>query len=130
MKLLLVESAATGHHLALYARLIARAAARRGWSVSLLTSESALKHPSLELVRGEVPGDFDVLTMADVPSPSNSRAASLLRYQFAHYRALRKAFRAKCADRGFDIVYVVTLDHCDKPCPCWARPLETTASAA
>jgi glycosyltransferase involved in cell wall biosynthesis len=114
MKLLLVEPAATGHHLALYTRLIARAAVGRGWSVSVLTSASATTHASLALVRGEVPGDFEVFTMADVPNPATSSAAALLRFQFAHYRALRTAFRTQCAVHGFDMVYVVTLDHFDK----------------
>jgi glycosyltransferase involved in cell wall biosynthesis len=114
MKLLIVEPEATGHHMALYTRLIVEAARRRGWHLHLLTTKEAIVHPSFLLVEAAAEGELTVHLMPTVQQAQSTDSMSLLASQLARFRAISKGFRALPSDVQPDFIYVVNLDHCDK----------------
>lgn len=114
MKLLIVEPEATGHRMALYVRLVVRAAQSRGWTVSLLTTHLATKHPAFQLVCNEANNQLSIHFM-DFPncnSPKN--ALSLIKRQYNYYKSLKKAFFSLDKKEIPDLVYISCLDYFDK----------------
>ncbi len=114
MRVLIVEPKAGGHHMVSYVRFIVRAAARRGWSVQLLTTGNAFGHKAFELVRSELPPDSEVHVMDDVEKPPSSGSVALMQAQNSFYNALARGFSKLPGGREPDFVYVVNLDHFDK----------------
>ena len=122
MKLLIIEPVATGHHMALYVRFLVRAAYRRGWSISLLTTPSAFAHPSFELVRSEVDEPIDVILMPEIKATSGSSVASLAWEQFQYYWQIKRTVASLSVDQIPDVVYVVNIDYFDKIASIFGSP--------
>ena len=117
MKLLIVEPISSGHHMALYVRLLAREAYRRKWSIGLLTSKKAASSPSFNLVRDEVNNQNDLYLMDDVDLSTNNSALSLLLNQLKYYKAIKHAFKKISQQESPDYIYVTNIDHFDKVAP-------------
>lgn len=111
---LIVEPEASGHHMALYVRLIVRVALQRGWKIHLLTTATAVKHPAFELVKSEASTSLKISFMEEVKSSSKFDVWSLLVLQNQYFQSISKAFRNIPKTDIPDIVYLVNLDYCDK----------------
>lgn len=114
INVLIVEPEASGHHMALYVRLIVRVALQRGWKIRLLTTATAVKHPAFNLVKSEASTALNVSFMEEVKSSSTFDAWSLLILQNQYFLSFSKAFRNIPKTDIPDIVYLVNLDYCDK----------------
>jgi glycosyltransferase involved in cell wall biosynthesis len=122
MKLLIVEPIASGHHMALYVRLVVREAYKREWKVGLLTSKGALKDPSFKLVQSERYNDMDIFVIDDVKPSSKKNMLSLFIDQYNYYRAIKNGFKKIPLYKIPDRVYVSNLDHFDKVLPFLPSP--------
>ncbi len=125
MKLLVVEPYATGHHMALHVRLIARAAHARGWHLQLLTTATATSHPSFQLVRDEVGPGLEVFLMPEVERVTSTTAVSLIRAQFNCYQSISRGFRQIPEEASADHTYMTNIDSCDKVMSVLGSPFGT-----
>lgn len=113
MKLLLVEPRASGHHIALYARLIAAEALRRSWTVRLLTTPSASESADFAEMMAALPAPVPVSLMPEAATPADAGRFAGHLGQVRLYMATRRGFRE--ASRKFtpDVIYMINLDHFD-----------------
>lgn len=114
MHVLIVEPQATGHHMALYTRLIVKAARQRGWRLHLLTTQVAVNHPAFKLVENAAYGELRVHMMPPVLESTRADTVSLVRKQLVCFRAISTGFTDIPSAERPDRVYMVNLDHCDK----------------
>ena len=124
MKLLIVEPEGTGHHMALYVRLLVRFAAQQGWEIHLLTTAKAIRHPAFKLVHSE---SKDLVTHL-MPHFEFSQYRSwpgLLLDQFRCYMAIQRGFKYIIPIEATDIIYIVNIDHIDKVMAVLGSPFGT-----
>lgn len=114
MNLLIVEPSPEGHHLQLYARLIALEAVARGWNISLLTSRGAVHHESFQNLREDISLDFPVYFTRFVRPARSTGSMALLLNQVSWFHAFRNAVTAIRAGEKPDMIYVVNLEYIDK----------------
>lgn len=113
MHVLVIEPVATGHHMALYLRLVVRAAAELGWKVSVLSTASAVADPAFQLVRSDVP-DIDVYLMPELRRAASYGSLTLL---WSQYRCFRQVGRATAEIRRrchVDLAYILDVGYFDK----------------
>jgi glycosyltransferase involved in cell wall biosynthesis len=122
MNILLVEPAATGHHMALYVRLIVRSAIKKGWGVHILTTRTAASHPAYKMIEQESKCSLTLHIMPEVPKKSSTGSLSLFFYQVRMYIAIRRGFRLIANKDAIDFIYVVNFDHCDKALSLFGSP--------
>jgi glycosyltransferase involved in cell wall biosynthesis len=113
MKLLLVEPQASGHHIALYAKLILREAQGRGWTVRLLTTRAATESPDFAEMLEAIPAPVAVSMMRGHESAPNGGRLSGHVGQIRRYAAAKAGFREASRVFSPDAVYVINLDHFD-----------------
>lgn len=113
MRLLIVEPDAEGHHLVLYTRLILREAVSRGWSVTILTTESARNHAAFDIISADHNGGLQTMIM---PAISRTRTGTLelLASQLLLWKALARVCKANNQFAQFDLIYCVNLDYFEK----------------
>lgn len=129
MRLLVVEPQASGHHLALYTRHVIRAAVKRGWDVSLMTTEVALAHPAMDLLQSEVDRRLRVHLMQEVPVSGELRIWAQIKRQMDYYYSMQEAYRRVRKEMGADIIYVINLDLIDKVVGLLGSPFDETPFA-
>lgn len=100
--------------MALYARLVVAAAARRGWQPHVLTTERAARHPSFRLVEAAAAGSLHTHFMPPVAESSRTDTLSLLARQYAYFRSMQAGISAITPAERPERVYVANLDYCDK----------------
>lgn len=113
LKLLIIEPRAHGHHFALYLRQVLDEAARRGWSVTLLTTRDALEHPAAGSLAGRL-GDADVVAL--MPRPRQWMAwhlPALVLNQWLYLRACRQGW-CRLSRHDFDALLMLDLDSADR----------------
>ncbi len=107
----LVEPDGGGHHFALHVRAIAAEAVRRGWRITLLTTDVAMRQPAYDIVQRE---SGAVITTALLPDYTAKRRDPRLLRGLAHearrWRALRAATAAVLVPAAVDAVYVGSLE--------------------
>ncbi|VVD32653.1 glycosyltransferase [Paraburkholderia dioscoreae] len=113
-RLLLVEPEATGHRMVLYVRLIAQEALRRGWKVTLTTTESALAHSATQAVMSASASGLGVIKMPEIPRENRYGKLKLLRGQHAYLRAFEQAYQTYSKTNAVDFVYVPYFNYIDK----------------
>lgn len=111
MNVMLVEPSGGGHHMALYVRHVARKLVESGITISLLTTRSAVAHPSYELVDSEIGNSVKLHFLPEFPKNNKFSNITLIITQLKIWLILRYEF-AKIAKEThpFDVVYVPTLD--------------------
>ncbi len=114
MKLLIIEPEATGHHMALYVKLIVRSAIARGWCIQLLTTKKALEHPAFELVKREISDGMDIFLMDEVTRKNHTTSLSLLWKQKRLYESIASSFSKIPHNQRADVIYVVNFDYFEK----------------
>jgi glycosyltransferase involved in cell wall biosynthesis len=113
MKLLIVEPEGTGHHMALYVRLLVRSAVKRGWEIHLLTTAMAIRHPAFKLVQSECK-QLVIHLMPNFELAHNRSWPGLLLDQFRCYMAILLGFKDIIPSEAPDFIYIVNIDHIDK----------------
>lgn len=116
MKLLIVEPEASGHRMALYARLFVREAVKNRWRVQFITTLKATKHPAFSLVEDEAKGELEVFFMREVNRSAkyNPSLMSRLRQEVSYYKSISEAFHKLKDDQIPDIIYMSSMDNIDK----------------
>lgn len=110
MKVMLVEPNGSGHHMALYVRYVTRKLLDEGCELSLLTTRSAIAHPSFHLLRAELGRDVETHFLPELPVSETSSSIAILVSQIKTWFILRRSFAQIHRQVKPDIVYVPTLD--------------------
>lgn len=114
MRLLIVELEGDGHNMVLYTRLLLREIDRRGWSVTLLTTESGRRHPAFDIVAAGPQGPPETLVIPDIDRAGAFGSFALMLSQIRIWRALRAATRANDDFTGYDLIYCINMDKFEK----------------
>lgn len=130
MNVLIVEPSGSGHHMALYVRHVARRLVNSGIKVSLLTTHSAVAHPSYALVRAEVGENIELCFLPELPKTNSSSTVALLFAQIKAWFILRKEFKKFVKKVPPDVVYVPTLDWVAKATELFGSPFGNTPFVA
>ncbi len=113
MKLAIFEPSASGHHMILHVRHVAREALARGWQVRLVTTPETLRHPATQVVLDEGKGRMQTWLM-DGGGADEKGGWRLLRQQWRRYQAFVNAYgKIASADRP-DAIYLGHLDYVRK----------------
>ena len=110
MHVMIVEPIGCGHHMALYVRHVARKLLESGNTLSLLTTHSAVAHPSYQLVKAEVGDNIELHFLPELPNINSSSKVARLISQIKAWFILRRDFARIIKGIQLDIVYVPTLD--------------------
>lgn len=114
----------------LYLRFVVRSALRRGWSLQLITTLAATKHPAYTIIDKEYGEAFETVLIPRVPFPeSRPTAWNLLKYQFSQYAAFSAAYRCLTAREQPDLIYFNNLDYFDKALALLGSPFGHTPFA-
>lgn len=127
---MIVEPSGSGHHMALYVRHVARKFVDSGITLSLLTTYSAVAHPSYELVNAEVGSKVKLFFLPELPKSNSSSSLALLINQIKAWLILRREFRKIKKVLRLDIVYVPTLDWIAKATELLGSPFGVTPFVA
>lgn len=114
MRLLIVELEGDGHNMVLYTRLLLHEIERRGWSATLLTTESARRHPAFDIVAAGLDRPPETHVIPEISRPENGGSFSLMLSQIRIWRALRAASRANGDFAGYDLIYCINMDKFEK----------------
>ncbi|MBV5329565.1 MAG: glycosyltransferase family 4 protein [Chlorobium sp.] len=109
MKVMLVEPCGSGHHMALYVRHVIRKLKDEMCEVSLMTTRSAVDHPSFHLLKTELK-NVELHLLPELPLISECSSLSLFLQQMKFWLILHREFTQIIARKKFDIVYVPTVD--------------------
>jgi len=109
MKILIVEPNGSGHHMALYVRHLVRKLIAEKCEVSLLTTRTAVGHPSFQLLAGEHE-KINILFLPELPIKDGHTSWKLFKHQTKCWFILRREFAKIQLKSDFDIVYVPTMD--------------------
>lgn len=110
MHLMIVEPIGSGHHMALYVRYVARKVVESGVTLSLLTTKSAVAHPSYKLVEADVGKAISIYFLPEIEKSASSRSVSVLINQIKAWFVLRRTFSKIIEHTAVDVIYVPTLD--------------------
>jgi len=114
MRLLIVEPDAEGHHMVLYTRLLLREAVSRGWSVTILTTESGRNHAAFDIISADHDKALTTIIMPEVIRPTSTGSVALLMSQLKLWNALARASSENRHFSDFDLIYCVTMDFFEK----------------
>ena len=109
-RIMIVEPASSGHHMALYVRYAIRALVSEGWEISILTSKNAASSAAFEIAKKEFSCEPKIYLMPDLVNKGSANPFSKLLSQLLDWWALRTAFRRANKAWRPDIVYVPTID--------------------
>ena len=113
MRLLIVEPETKGHHMVLYTRLLLREAVSRGWTVTILTTESGRNHVAFDIIAADHAVALRTIVMTEV-SRTRTGSVALLASQLRLWKALAKASSANNHFSDFDLIYCINLDYFEK----------------
>ncbi|MEX1198144.1 MAG: hypothetical protein WEB57_09815 [Pseudohongiellaceae bacterium] len=119
---LIVEPSASGHHMALYVRHVARGLLDQGCDVILLTTEKAIGEPAYQMVQTECSERLKTFLMPEIGKSETSSALGLISAQLKSWRAVKRGFTAVRTKHPIDIVYVPTLDWVAKATEIFGSP--------
>jgi hypothetical protein len=111
MRLLIVEPDAEGHHMVLYTRLLLREAASRGWTVTILTTESGRNHAAFDIIAADHAVALQTIVMPDVIRATSTGPVALLWSQMQLWKALARVSSVNNHFSGFDLIYCINLDY-------------------
>ncbi len=120
-KVLLVEPEPSGHHFSLYARLFIRAF-KGDSELHLLTSETSINHPALDILLVE---SNNKLTIHYVPAVKVLKTANsfyLLYKQAELFFKIRNGFKKMRFLGPFSEIIIINLDHIDKVLSIFGSP--------
>jgi glycosyltransferase involved in cell wall biosynthesis len=121
VRLLIVEPDAEGHHIALYTRLLIKEAVSRGWSVTILTTESSRKHEAFKTISADLGEEPKTIIMPDVRYETTG-AFVLFASHLRLWKALSKAASANGRFSDFDLIYCINLDYFEKALSLFGSP--------
>lgn len=116
--------------MALYVRHVARKLVASGITVSLLTTHSAVAHPSYDLVQTEAGENLELYFLPELPKTNSSWSVALLFTQIKAWFILRKEFQKVVKKVQPDVVYVPTLDWIAKATELFGSPFGDTPFVA
>jgi glycosyltransferase involved in cell wall biosynthesis len=119
--LLIIEPAYTGHHFALYLRLIIKAT-EGNFNLYLITTNNATNHPSYKIVETESKVNLKVFFIDELKESNKINSYSLLIRQIKLLSLFRKAVKNIITNVQIDHIYINNLDHCDKILPFFRNP--------
>lgn len=122
-KVMLVEPSGSGHHMALYVRHVVRKLKEEACEVSLLTTRSAVAHPSFRLLNADLK-NVELHFLPELPLISDCSSLSLLLQQMKSWLIVRREFAQIVARKKFDIVYVPTVDWVAKAIEMFGSPFK------
>jgi len=114
MRLLIVELEGEGHNMVLYTRLLLHEVDRRGWSATLLTTESGRLHPAFDIVAAGPQGSPDTIVIPDIDRAGAFGSFALMLSQIRVWRALRKASHTNGGFAEYDLIYCINMDKFEK----------------
>ncbi len=114
MRLLIFEPDAEGHHMVLYTRLLLREAVSRGWTVTILTTESGRNHAAFDIISADHAVALRTIVMPDVSRATSTGSVALLLSQMELWKALARASSANNHFSDFDLIYCINLDYFQK----------------
>ena len=123
MRLLIVEPETKGHHMVLYTRLLLREAVSRGWTVTILTTESSRNHPAFDFISADHDTALRTIVMTEV-SRTRTGSVALLLSQMQLWNALARASGANNHFSDFDLIYCINLDYFEKALSLRGSPFE------
>lgn len=129
MNILVVEPSASGHHFALYGKLVVRALLEEGHSVFFLTTKEAVKNVSFDEIKNEVVGyesNFFLRYMRNVAKPTSNSSYQLLKFQFRTYVSMKKSYKKVFSGSSIGHVFLINIDHIDKVLPVLGSPFGKT----
>jgi glycosyltransferase involved in cell wall biosynthesis len=121
VRLLIVEPDAEGHHMVLYTRLLIKEAVSRGWSVTILTTESSRKHEAFKTITADLGKEPKTIIMPDVRYETTG-AFALSASHLRLWKALSKAANANAQFADFDLIYCINLDYFEKALSLFGSP--------
>ena len=114
MKLLIVEPDPAGHHFIPYVLFFAREAMARGVQVSLMTTESAMRHLAFGMLQQSLPVALQIAFMPELPQAHAGSVGGLMRRQWSYWRAVAKGFSSIPRNARPDHVFVLSMDGLDR----------------
>ncbi len=119
--IIIIEPSYTGHHFALYLRLITKAFDEH-FNIFLVTTPNAINHPSYKIVERETKARIKVYLIDEVEETAKKNSISLLINQVKILFQFRKAVKKIIKNYEIHHIYINNLDHCDKVLPFYLNP--------
>jgi len=126
MKVLIVEPKGSGHHIALYVRYVVRKLIEEKCALSLLTTHSAVAHPSFKLLE-DYQDKIDLHYLPESQLKDGDTSWKLFAQQTKSWLVLRREFTAINARNHFDVVYVPTADWIAKALEVFGSPFGSSS---
>ena len=120
-KVLIVEPESSGHHFSLYLKLIVRSLNNKV-DIHLLTREDSKLHPAYEIVLGECNRKMITHFLPSLTKTKSNSTFQLFIQQCKLYFSIKKAFENLVKEFSFDKVFLVNLDHIEKPLSIFGSP--------
>ncbi len=98
----------------LYTRFLLREAVRRGWTVTILTTESGRNHVAFDIVAADHDMPLRTIVMPDIIRATNSGPVAILASQLKLWKALARACKVNNHFAEFDVIYYINLDYFEK----------------
>ena len=98
----------------LYTRFLLREAVRRGWTVTILTTESGRNHVAFDIVAADHDMPLRTIVMPDIIRATNSGPVAILASQLKLWKALTRVCKVNNHFAEFDLIYCINLDYFEK----------------
>ena len=120
MKILLIETEATGHHISLYLNSIVDELILMNYKVSLLTFNNVRNHPSLNYIKKK---NVEIIYMSDLKNIKTNNFISIIKSQFKLYFTIKRKIKNL---KKFDLIYLNTFTVFDKAISLFGSPFGST----
>ena len=127
MKILIVEPFSSGHHMSLYIRNILKFTKKKKYSITLITSEKAIKSAAFKLIEEENKKDLYVETINHIDPPRlYINFITIFIYQLRWWIELKIHYKKLCKNNNFDCVYIPSIDFMIHPFTVLKSPFKNT----
>jgi glycosyltransferase involved in cell wall biosynthesis len=130
MNIIIVEPNASGHHMELYVRHATRLLLQSGFDISLLTTKSAVAHPSFKSINESFNDNIKLYIMPELPKSKSKSVLILLIIQIISWIKLHREYVKIKNKNRIDVVYVPTLDWIGKATEILGSPFSETPFVA
>lgn len=128
LRVLIVEPESSGHHFSLYLKLIVRSLNNK-MDIHLLSSEDSKLHPAYDTVLGECNGKMITHFLPSFTKTKSNSTFQLFIQQCKMYFSIKNAFDNLIREFSYDKVFLVNLDHIEKPLSLFGSPFGSNSYA-
>ncbi len=121
LRVLIVEPESSGHHFSLYLKLIVRSLNNK-FDIHLLTKEDSILHPAYETVLRECNGKMTTHLLPSITKTKSNSTVQLFIQQCKLYFCIKNSFDGLVRKFSFDKIFLVNLDHIEKPLSLFGSP--------